>query len=73
MNSKKILVILIVTGLILIALGLYLWVISSLFGMVLWILGLIYAYYGKRKQENRDIRLLSGQEKIASFQKCMHA
>lgn len=68
MNSKKILIFLIATGLILIVLGLILGWVSSLIGIVLWILGLIYSEHGKRKQEKRDITLLSGQEKIITAQ-----
>lgn len=55
-------------GLIFIGLGLILGWVSSLIGIVLWILGLTYSEYGKRRQEKRDITLLKGQEKIISVQ-----
>lgn len=69
MNSKIILILLFVVGLIFIGLSLILGWVSSLISVILWIFGLFYSFYGKRRQEKRDITLLKGQEKIINIQK----
>jgi len=59
---------LISVGFILIILGFFLGPLSSLSGVILWALGLIYSEYEKRKQEKRDMTLLSGQKRLIQMQ-----
>lgn len=66
---KKISICLMVIGSIIFIVGLFLWPISSVIGIALWILGIIYSEHGKRKQEKRDLVLLGGHEKIIKLQK----
>lgn len=65
---KSSLIVIIAIGSAAIVLGLFFTIYSTIIGFALWIIGLIYSEYGKRKQAPRYPDLLEGQSQIISNQ-----
>jgi hypothetical protein len=68
---RKLSILLVAIGFIIFFAGLLggIWPFSTAISTALWVLGLIYSEYGKRKQEKRDLVLLGGQKRIIKHQK----